>query len=68
VPIAHYAATKIKKMLTGNGRAPKSQLQTAIRREFSLTAAPEPPDVADALATALCHIYVCRNTIIDNAL
>lgn len=53
-----YAATQIKKTLTGNGRAPKSQIQMAITREFSLREAPDPPDVADALAIALTHYYM----------
>jgi crossover junction endodeoxyribonuclease RuvC len=57
VPVRHYAATQIKKLLTGNGRAPKAQIQMAICREFGLPQAPEPPDVADALAIALCHVY-----------
>ena len=58
VPVQHYAATRIKKMLTGNGRAPKSQLQMAICHQFRLEAPPQPPDVADALAAALCHMYL----------
>jgi crossover junction endodeoxyribonuclease RuvC len=57
VPISHYAATHVKKMLTGSGRAPKPQVQMAICRQFGLTQTPEPPDVADALAIALCHVY-----------
>ena len=58
VQVKHYGATRIKKMLTGNGHAPKSQMQTAIQREFNLAEAPEPADVADALAVALCHLYL----------
>jgi crossover junction endodeoxyribonuclease RuvC len=61
--VYHYAATKIKKLLTGNGRAPKSQVQSAIQREFQLSAPPDPPDVADALAIALCHVFMSRLTI-----
>jgi crossover junction endodeoxyribonuclease RuvC len=57
IPISHYAATHVKKVLTGSGRAPKPQVQLAICRQFGLTQVPEPPDVADALAIALCHIY-----------
>ncbi len=57
IEVTSYAATKIKKMLTGNGRAPKSQMQQAIIQPFKLAQAPEPPDVADALAIALCHHY-----------
>jgi crossover junction endodeoxyribonuclease RuvC len=55
---AAYSATQIKKVLTGNGRAPKSQMQLAIQRELALTKVPDPPDVADALAVALCHYYL----------
>ena len=60
VPVAHYAATQIKRLLTGNGRAPKPQMQQAICREFGLAHVPEPPDVADALAIALCHVHAIR--------
>ena len=58
IGFVHYSATQIKKVLTGNGRAPKSQMQLAIRRELQLATAPEPPDVADALAVALTHYYL----------
>ena len=61
LPIHHYAATQIKRMLTGNGRAPKSQMQIAVTNQLNLGAIPEPPDVADALAIALCHHHLCRN-------
>jgi len=60
VPIKHYGATHVKKMLTGSGRAPKSQVQMAICREFGLAEPPDPPDVADALAVALCHVHFGR--------
>lgn len=53
-----FAATKIKKSLTGNGRASKRQMQLAVCTVLSLPQVPEPPDVADALAAALC----CANT------
>jgi crossover junction endodeoxyribonuclease RuvC len=58
IEVVHYAATQIKRILTGNGRAPKSQVQRAIQRELGLSAIPDPPDVADALAAALCHYYL----------
>jgi crossover junction endodeoxyribonuclease RuvC len=50
-----YAATQIKKTLTGNGRAPKSQMQFAVKHQLALKQLPEPADVADALAIALTH-------------
>jgi crossover junction endodeoxyribonuclease RuvC len=61
ITVKHYAATHVKRMLTGNGRAPKSQMQLAICREFKLLQPPDPPDVADALAIALCHCYDTRH-------
>ena len=67
IPVYHYAATQIKKILTGNGRATKQQMQNAICREFGLTTTPEPADVADALAIALCHHYLGRNSQLGNA-
>ncbi|MBX3434260.1 MAG: crossover junction endodeoxyribonuclease RuvC [Pirellulales bacterium] len=56
-PVFDYGATQVKKTLTGNGRAPKSQMQQAVQRELRLSALPEPADVADALAIAMCHAW-----------
>jgi crossover junction endodeoxyribonuclease RuvC len=58
VPVVHYAATQVKKITTGSGHATKAQIQSAIQHELGLSAPPEPPDVADALAIALCHYYL----------
>ncbi len=58
IPVIHYSATQIKRILTGSGRASKGQVQRAIQRELGLAAIPEPPDVADALAIAICHHYL----------
>lgn len=57
IDVFSYEATKVKKLLTGNGRAPKDQMQRAIQLQFKLKEPPDPPDVADALAIALCHLY-----------
>jgi crossover junction endodeoxyribonuclease RuvC len=57
LPVVSYNATTIKKTVTGNGRASKDQVQRTIQRELNLPKLPEPPDVADALAAALCHYY-----------
>ncbi len=61
-PVHHYAATQIKRVLTGNGRAPKSQMQSAITRLLNLEQVPEPADVADALAIAVCHCYLTERS------
>lgn len=60
IPVHAYAATQVKKILTGAGRAPKSQMQQAIQRELYLSQVPEPADVADALAVALCHHHLSQ--------
>jgi crossover junction endodeoxyribonuclease RuvC len=58
--VVSYNATHIKKAITGSGRAPKQQVQRTVQRELGLAQIPEPPDVADALAVALCHYYSQR--------
>ena len=60
LPVISYNATLIKKTITGSGRASKDQVQRTIQRELGLAKVPEPPDVADALAAALCHYYVLK--------
>ena len=64
IPVASYPATQIKKTITGNGHAAKWQIQEAIRRELGLAELPEPPDVADALAIALSHCYLSRQSTV----
>jgi crossover junction endodeoxyribonuclease RuvC len=54
VRVIHLAATTIKKHITGAGHASKQQMQRAVAAAFRLAKPPEPPDVADALAVALC--------------
>lgn len=56
--VKSYASTQVKSVLTGNGRAPKTQMQRAIQVELGLPTLPEPADVADALAIALCHYHL----------
>lgn len=63
IAVVNYSATRIKKALTGNGRASKSQVGAmvqgilGIRREISL------PDVTDALACAITHARVIAGRI-----
>ena len=56
IAVRHFSATQVKKSLTGNGRAGKQQVQRAIAVTLGLAAPPEPADVADALAVALCAL------------
>ena len=63
IEVVSYAATKVKKLLTGSGRATKDQVQRAIKLELGLEQYPAPTDVADAIALALCHLYHGRYSI-----
>jgi len=55
--VTAYSATRIKKCVTGNGRAAKSQVQRMVASGLGLDCVPEPPDVCDALAAALTHMH-----------
>jgi len=60
VPVINYTPTQVKRLLTGSGKATKEQMQLAITRELGLSAVPEPNDVADACAIALCQLHSRR--------
>ncbi len=45
---------EVKKSITGNGRATKEQMQRSIAAQMGFAEAPDPPDVADAIAVAIC--------------
>jgi crossover junction endodeoxyribonuclease RuvC len=63
VEVKSFSATRIKKSITGNGRASKEQVQRTIQSLLTLPEVPEPNDVADAIAAALC----CVSTVSDAA-
>lgn len=54
--IVNVASTRVKKTLTGNGHAAKPQIQRAVAAALRLPRLPEPHDVADAIAIALCGL------------
>ena len=56
IPLFSYASTHIKGSLTGNGRASKEQIQRMVEIRLGLDKSPEPCDVTDAIAVALCHL------------
>jgi crossover junction endodeoxyribonuclease RuvC len=58
IEVKSFSATRIKKSITGNGRASKEQVQRTIRTILCLSELPEPNDVADAIAAAMC----CANS------
>ena len=54
IRVEQFAANRIKQSLTGHGHASKGQMQRTIQSLWNLPAPPDPPDVADALAIAIC--------------
>jgi crossover junction endodeoxyribonuclease RuvC len=56
VPVYEYSPLEIKKAVVGYGRAEKGQVQMMVRAILKLSELP-PPDAADALAVAICHIH-----------
>ena len=58
--VVAYAPLAIKSAVVGYGRAGKSQVQAMVARLLDLPCLPEPPDVADALALAICHLHTTR--------
>ncbi len=57
--VKSFSATRIKKSLTGSGRASKEQMQRTMQTILGLAEVPKPNDVADAMAVALC----CANAL-----
>lgn len=66
VPTKSYAASRIKKTICGHGRASKEQMQATVQQELRLATRPEPADVADAIAVALCHYYCNSSRMKDS--
>jgi crossover junction endodeoxyribonuclease RuvC len=54
--IAQYTANEVKQALVGYGAATKEQVQRMVAQVLGLAAVAGPPDVADALALAVCHL------------
>ena len=54
IEVVEHAPAEVKKALTGDGRADKRRMQLAIATRCGLEQPPEPADVADALAVAMC--------------
>ena len=57
VPVTHYSPNEVKLAVTGYGAADKAQVQAMVTRLCHLDAPPSPPDAADALALAICHLW-----------
>jgi crossover junction endodeoxyribonuclease RuvC len=54
--VAQYTANEVKQALVGYGAATKQQVQRMVANVLHLAVPPSPPDAADALALAVCHL------------
>lgn len=59
VEVVDLPSTEVKKSLTGYGHASKQQMQLAVQSQCRLAEVPSPPDLADAIAIALCDARRC---------
>ena len=53
--VAQYTSNEVKQALVGYGAATKEQVQRMVAKSRSASV-DGPPDVADALALAICHL------------
>ncbi len=54
--VAQYTSNEVKQGLVGYGAATKEQVQRMVVQVLGLPSIDGPPDVADALALAVCHL------------
>jgi len=58
VPVTEYTPLQVKEAVVGYGRASKRQVKDAVQWRLGMERPPTPADAADALAIALCHLYL----------
>lgn len=54
--VAEYTSNEVKQAVVGYGAATKQQVSRMVAALCGLSVAPSPPDAADALALAICHL------------
>ena len=60
LPVVEYSSNEVKLAIAGYGGATKAQVQDMVARLLHLREIPRPPDAADALALAICHLAASR--------
>jgi crossover junction endodeoxyribonuclease RuvC len=54
--VTEHTPNEVKQAVAGFGAAPKQQVTRMVAALLDLPRPPSPPDAADALALALCHL------------
>jgi len=67
LPVFEYSPAEIKQAVVGYGRAEKQQVQHMVRAILGLRTPLHPPDAADALAAAICHLHTRQHRIGETA-
>ena len=68
VTVVEYSAAEVKLAVTGHGAASKYQVQRMVQLLGDLPEMPRPPDVADAVALAYCHVASARGGRIGSSI
>ncbi len=63
LPVALHTPSEVKAAVSGSGRADKAQVATMVTRLLRLPATPQPADAADALALAICHLWLAPRQV-----
>jgi len=56
IEVKEYTSNEVKQAVTGYGGASKQQVAKMVAGLCALAEPPSPPDAADALALAICHL------------
>lgn len=67
VRIVEYTPLQVKQAITGYGGADKTQVQQMVCILLGLGQIPQPDDVSDALAVAICHHHSARIATLTEA-
>jgi crossover junction endodeoxyribonuclease RuvC len=65
--VAQYTPNEVKQAVTGSGAADKVQVQRMVQSLLGLPERPRPPDTADALALAICHLTLAPRQALAEA-
>ncbi len=65
--VVEYSPRAVKQAVVGTGGASKEQVQFMVAKVLKLRSEPDSPDIADALAVAICYALRPAETEVTNA-